>query len=440
MSVNVTVGSGQGITQAIKSKLEADGVKLKNVKLTDWQKVMELVNKNQQQIDKYNAANPNAKLESIFTGGNDASKIANKQNWKTDFKVNAGQTMQIDSGIFAQIKAILSGQSVNDISHEAPKPLKDEKPHGSIVKDENIKHHETLPENINLASDKQKAITENQVDNFGGKVIKREVNGEKQDIAVVNIDGQKVRREVKEDGTLGDTLVPVSTLGKNKYITQTEMDERIKNVFPEGLPDGVTASYVSIGGTPTLVFKKDGKTLDQAQLRELVKNNNDVSMTPEAKQTVVTSNENTQQTPETYNYDNDSLYKQMSETLEKLKSNISDFEKQNNITKDDPFSESDAMFAEGYSDYSSNKFLYGSIKKDYDSYKKIMDNWKNGSKSKDYSANRNVNGRNILSVNYTNIECITLKNGQRAYKTDQGTFYPYNDGNPGNKPVPEDLL
>lgn len=102
--------------------------------------------------------------------------------------------------------------------------------------------------------------------------------------------------------------------------------------------------------------------------------------------------------------------------------------------------ESDAMFAEGYSDYSSNKFLYGSIKKDYDSYKKIMDNWKNGSKSKDYSANRNVNGRNILSVNYTNIECITLKNGQRAYKTDQGTFYPYNDGNPGNKPVPEDLL
>lgn len=179
MSVNVTVGSGQGITQAIKSKLEADGVKLKNVKLADWQKVMELVNKNQQQIDKYNAANPNAKQESIFTGGNDASKIANKQNWKTDFKVNAGQTMQIDSGIFAQIKAILSGQSVNDISHEAPKPLKDEKPHGSIVKDENIKHHETMPENINLASDKQKAITENQVDNLGGKVIKREVNGEK---------------------------------------------------------------------------------------------------------------------------------------------------------------------------------------------------------------------------------------------------------------------
>ena len=50
------------------------------------------------------------------------------------------------------------------------------------------------------------------------------------------------------------------------------MDERIKNVFPEGLPDGVTASYVSIGGTPTLVFKQDGKALDQAQLRYLVNN------------------------------------------------------------------------------------------------------------------------------------------------------------------------
>lgn len=50
------------------------------------------------------------------------------------------------------------------------------------------------------------------------------------------------------------------------------MDNRIKNVFPEGLPEGVTATYVSIGGTPALVFKKDGKTLDQAQLKNEVIN------------------------------------------------------------------------------------------------------------------------------------------------------------------------
>ena len=65
----------------------------------------------------------------------------------------------------------------------------------------------------------QRAQTEAMIDKLGGKIIERSVNGQKQDIAVVEIDGQTVRREINEDGTLGDNLAATKTFGKNEYIT-----------------------------------------------------------------------------------------------------------------------------------------------------------------------------------------------------------------------------
>lgn len=438
MSVNVAVVQGKGITYALAKQAGLSDADMKKVGLSKWTQVMDLVNQNQQKVNSYNASNPNDKKESIFSGGNDTSRIADKTSWKTDFKVNAEQTMQIDSGIFNQIKAILTGQPAKtDVKPVEIKPL-EQKPVSF-----DLPSHEELPEKLEVPPDVKKASDEAMIDKLGGKIIERKVNGEKQDIAVVKIDGKKVRREIKEDGTLGDTLVAVSTLGKNKYITQTEMDERINNVFPEGLPEGVTASFVNIGGTPTLVFKKDGKTLDQAQLRELAKSKN-VLKKGEINQNNIntenTPNEVKQENSTPYNYDNDNMYKQMSETLQKLENEISQFEKQNNITKGDKFSEVNAMLADGYIDYSFNQHKYDAVKSDLDSYKDVMDKWKDGFKFPAYSMNRNINGRNVINVNYTNLECITLKNGQRAYKTDQGTFYPSHDGNPGNKPVPKELL
>lgn len=433
MSVNVAVVNGRGITYALAKQAGLSDADMKKVGLSKWTQVMDLVNQNQQKINSHNASNPTEKKESIFSGGNDTSKLGDKANWKTDFKVNAGQTMQIDSGIFNQIKAILTGQPEKvELKPIEEKPVPIEKTAS-----------EKLPEKLEVPADVKKASDEAILDKLGAKVIEREVNGEKQDIAVVKIDGKKVRREVKEDGTLGDTLVAVSTLGKNKYITQTEMNERIKNVFPQGLPEGVTASFVNIGGTPTLVFKKDGKTLDQAQLRDVAKSTNVLK-----KDDIIQNNINTENTPNEvkqenstpYNYDNDNMNKQMSETLQKLENEISQFEKQNNITKGDKFSEANAMLADGYINYSFSKHEYDAVKSDLESYKNVMDKWNDGFKFPAYSMNHNINGSNLLNVNYTNLECITLKNGQRAYKTDQGTFYPSSDGNPGNKPVPEELL
>ncbi len=338
MSVNITVGNGQGVTQAIKAHLEKQGVKLTNVKLSDWQKVMTLVNQNQQ-------ANATAGKDSIFTGGNDVSRIGKNNgdnNWKTDFQVQAGQVMQFDAGIFNKIVAVLTGKAQEtpapdetpDNQPQIPPPL-DAKPQG-------LSQEPDIPDKIEVPADVQRQSTESMIDQLGGKIIQREVNGEMQDIAVVTVDGQKVRRAINEDGTLGDTLaatktlgkneyitgdfpagtkvlerevngqkqqiavykdkdgntqralvvtdpetgasklgdslVTISTFGKNKYITQTEMDNQMRAALglPQDaqLPDDIKGSYVNIGGEPTLIFKKDGKTLDQAELKEYINNLN----------------------------------------------------------------------------------------------------------------------------------------------------------------------
>ena len=48
-----------------------------------------------------------------------------------------------------------------------------------------------------------------------------------------------------------------------------QLDKDVKTIFPDGLPEGITASYTNIDGTNVLIFKKDGQTLDQTQLRQL---------------------------------------------------------------------------------------------------------------------------------------------------------------------------
>ncbi len=334
MSINITVGNGQGITQAIKAHLEKQGVKLTNVKLSDWQKVMTLVNQNQQ-------ANATAGKDSIFTGGNDVSRIGKNNgdnNWKTDFQVQAGQVMQFDAGIFNKIVAVLTGKAQEtpapdetpDNQPQTPPPL-DAKPQG-------LSQEPDIPDKIEVPADVQRQSTESMIDQLGGKIIQREVNGEMQDIAVVTVDGQKVRRAINEDGTLGDTLaatktfgkneyiagdfpagtkvlerevngqkqqiavykdkdgntqralvvtdpetgkttlgenlVTVSTMGKNKYVTESKFNAYVKTMLglgaDEDIPADLKAEYITIGGESSIVIKKDGKVMDSAQLKSFM--------------------------------------------------------------------------------------------------------------------------------------------------------------------------
>lgn len=98
---DISIGNGQGITQAIASKLGLSKEDCKNVKLSTWQSVMSLV-------DQANTQSVQGKTGSIFGGGNNVKGIADKSTWKSNFQVQPNQTMQIDDSLFSKIKQLLT--------------------------------------------------------------------------------------------------------------------------------------------------------------------------------------------------------------------------------------------------------------------------------------------------------------------------------------------
>lgn len=116
------------------------------------------------------------------------------------------------------------------------------------------------------------------------KILTREVNGVKQNICIRKENGHKVRYAMNEDGTLGDMLIPKTTVGKNTYVTATQMGKDMRTVLGLGendkIPADIQGSYVQVAGEPVLVFKQDGKILDQKQLREYVKNLHETKPAP----------------------------------------------------------------------------------------------------------------------------------------------------------------
>lgn len=222
-----------------------------------------------QRVAKFDAERDKTGGQSIFEGGNKYF-----DGGANDFRVQQGQQIQLSVAEFNEIFAGF----LNPIQTAKETPTEMETPLATEVKEipkPEVKDKEaTNPVETSLEVPEaiKEGVTEATLDSVDGKVLEREVNGKKQKISVATVDGEKVRRLVNEDGTLGEALVLVSSAGKNKYITQSEMDKRISATFPEGLPDGVKAEFVNMGGTPHLVFKKDGKILDPAQIKDLASN------------------------------------------------------------------------------------------------------------------------------------------------------------------------
>ncbi len=202
---------------------------------------------------------------SIFDGG---SKYLGGSG--RDFQVKQGQTIQLSVEEYNEIFA--------GFLDEIKEPKPENKPNIPELQTPSLSE-QTLTKTSEMPSQLEKmptAETETILDSVDGKVLEREVNGKKTKISVATIDGQKVRREIKEDGSLGDELVTISTHGKNKYVTKSEMENQMKTALGldenAELPSDIQGSYVSVGGNPVLIFKKDGKTMDQAELREYVSN------------------------------------------------------------------------------------------------------------------------------------------------------------------------
>lgn len=265
--VDINIGNGQGITQAIRDKIGAANIKNKDA--ATWQKVVAEVN---------NAQNS----KSIFKSGDnyttDSTKLNEKSTYQSNFVVDEG-TVTIDDSVWSKIQNLLTGSS-----NETPKAAAETKQktlsetaNENTIGDLNLTKEPVDPgmfEKPNIAHvDVNPQPTENLAT---GKQLTRMVNGEKKTIEISHDkDGNKVRYAVNDDGTRGEQLVTVTTAGKNTYVTKSEFDKTVKSVLQLGendeIPKGLNPEYVSIGGEATLVFKgKDGHVMTGSEVKKFM--------------------------------------------------------------------------------------------------------------------------------------------------------------------------
>ena len=114
---------------------------------------------------------------------------------------------------------------------------------------------------------------------------------------------------------------------------------------------------------------------------------------------------------------------------------MKEIETKYNVTRGDLSSElnipsEDPEVMRKYSMLSLNYKIYAPM---LNEYRTEMENWQDGPLGENNSFNRN-------GQVYTNLERITLKNGQHAWKSNEGVFYPYWDGQIGKDEVPKELI
>ena len=248
MSVQITIGKNQGITQAIRDRIGAN--EIKNSDLKTWQEVVKLVESNQSQ-SIFKKDNNNG---TQFT--TDADKINDKSSNHSNYVVDQGK-VTIDGGIWAKIEKLLTGSKTENTQDEA-KLKKLESPPSANLTQNPVDLNARVESKINTDNINIPVVAT-------GKQLTRSVNGTQQKIEIQNINGQKVRFAVNDDGTRGELLVPVSTTGKNTYQTKSEFDKTVRTQLnlKEGqkLPENLKPFYVEIGGEPQLMFKSDNGTL-----------------------------------------------------------------------------------------------------------------------------------------------------------------------------------
>lgn len=258
--VDINIGNGQGITQAIRDKIGAANIKNKDA--ATWQKVVAEVN---------NAQNS----KSIFKSGDnyttDSTKLNEKSTYQSNFVVDQG-TVTIDDSVWSKIQNLLTGgnETTKAAAETKQKTLR-ETANENTIGDLNLTKEPVDPgmfEKPNIAHvDVNPQPTENLAT---GKQLTRMVNGEKKTIEISHDkDGNKVRYAVNGDGTRGEELVTLTTTGKNTYQTKSELDKTVRSSLGlkdgQNLPYNLKPFYVEIGGSPQLMFKSDNGTLTPEQ-------------------------------------------------------------------------------------------------------------------------------------------------------------------------------
>lgn len=289
MSVQITIGKNQGITQAIRDKIGPSNVK--NADLKTWQAVVKLIDSNPQSQSIFKKDNNN---NTQFT--TDADKINDKSSNHSNYVVDQG-TVTIDNGIWAKIEKLLTGSKTENVGAKGEinfnenlnELIKKEDKEAEFAETDKRKAQAEAKADFetslhaNPIQNPLNARVESKIDTDNinipvvatGKQLTRSVNGTQQKIEIQNINGQKVRFAVNNDGTRGEQLVTVTTAGKNTYQTKSEFDKIVRNTLGlkegQNLPENLKPFYVEIGGNPQLMFKSDNGTLTPKQAAEYCK-------------------------------------------------------------------------------------------------------------------------------------------------------------------------
>ena len=208
--VQINIGRGQGLTQAIRDKIGAGNIKHSN--LETWQKVMTEVNSAQ------------SKEKSIFntTENNttDINKLADRGSWGANFVVDEGN-VEIDDGVWNKIKALLTGKT--DVTPKA---------------DTKVVQQQTFTSDSNNVVSSQSS------------------------------NATSASLEAKQPATDNQSQ-QVQILGSNKTMTLEERDKEVKNMLGGlDMPEGIDVSVMNIAGDNCYVFKRDGKTISLDDVKQ----------------------------------------------------------------------------------------------------------------------------------------------------------------------------
>lgn len=271
MSTQITIGRGQGITQAIVQKLGLTN-QSKKISTDIWSQVLtEIKNDN----------NNKTKFKKADTQYNSDTK---------DFKgwnVRANEKISLDNTTLSNIKQLINN-ALNGTSNStvAPTPITTSNPTVEAPK-KAIKEEADSVEIRTLSPDATTVKAPEEQPLFAtGKQLTRYVDGQKQTIEIgQNDNGQKTRYLVNKDGTRGEELVTMTTVGKNTYQTKSKFEADVKLVLGLGEKEEIPADlnlkpfYVEIGGEAQLMFKSPQGTLTPKQALALVKQNKSTTAT-----------------------------------------------------------------------------------------------------------------------------------------------------------------
>lgn len=359
--VQIQVGQGQGITQAIKAKALADGINISNnVNASIWGQVMN-------EVKSANSAQ--SEEQKFYTGGEDTEKLDNRANWKTDFQVAKDQVITLAQDVWNKIVALLTGESSapktqQDVSAAKPNPSqKPEAPKSSVTNDET-----TATPSASLPTTKSEGtLTAAQPAQTATVTDHPPVYYEAGNVPLENAKIPVVTDPKEGENPEYDAAVNLKTADVVQGpLTPQQLEEFLAN---DTTYQGYDAQLTRMDNRMSEIEAK----YDMPRIRDIFH--------------------------------------------DELKFGSEEWSAQFNIV-DKPENR----------EYTSLGVNYTSLHHDLNNYKKVMQNWVDGPCGEKSYFQRN-------NTRYTNLERITLNDGRRAWKTDQGTFLPASDGMPGGAKI-----